>query len=289
MHSRVTILPPSPALSNDVMGYIVRRRVPPTHGGGGTPPTHFPANMYAAMTIVHSGHLLDPVDGSTTPPVSFSGAMTHDARRDYIDHPETTVVLFKPGRLTDVLRLPAGELTDRWHDGASVLSRAEQVDIIERMASQRSIARQLHVLEGLLERRLRRASPSRAATLAQFVQRLVWRLPHMTVRELADQTQLGERRLHRHVVDTFGVPPKALIRLARLQLSLLHVQAAARRTATTLASVAQASGFADPSHMARDFRQLVGQTPAVLRRRMEQSLPSEWAYELPQDLLHPLP
>jgi hypothetical protein len=32
----------------------------------------------------------------------------------------------------------------------------------------------------------------------------------------------------------------------------------------------------------------VGLTPALLRQRMAQSSPSEWAYELPQDLLHPM-
>jgi AraC-like DNA-binding protein len=288
MSSSVIVLPPSPSLAQDVMGYVVRRRPENMPREAPAFRTHFPANLYAALTIVHGGTLVDPASGLRTPPLSFSGAMTQGVSRDYIDAPETTVVLFKPGRLTDVLRLPAGEFTDRWHDGDALLSAQERSEIADRMASQRTVARQLHVLEGLLERRLRRKSPSRASVLARFVQQLVWRLPHMTVRELAEHTQMHERRLHRHFIDTFGVPPKVVIRLARLQLSLLHVQAAARQTTASMASVAQASGFADASHMARDFRSLIGQTPAMLRDRMARSAPSEWAFDLPQDLLHPL-
>lgn len=288
MNFRISILPPSPALAGDVMGYIVRRRTAGGAGGNATPPsTRFPANMYAALTLVHSGRLVDPSDGTVPPAISFSGAMTRDAARTYVDHPETTVVLFKPGRLTDVLRLPAGELTDRWVDAGALLRPHEHTELVDRVASQRTVARQVHVIETLLERRLRHAQTSRAAILARMVQQLVWRLPHMTVRDLAEHASIGERQLHRHFLNTFGLRPKALIRLARLQLSLWHVQQAARRAPRPLAEVAHAAGFADQSHMANDFKALVGQSPATLRDRMQGSLATEWAYELPQDLLHP--
>ena len=288
MSFRISVLPPSPALADDVMGYVVRRRAV------GAPPqldpfsAHFPANMYSALTIVHRGRLVDPVSGSVTAAVSFSGAMTREAVRNYHELPETTVVLFKPGRLTDLLRVPAGELTDRWLAGADVLTLAEQIEIDDRMAAQPTLAREIHVLEQVLERRLRRSRETRASTLSRTVQRLVWRLPHMTVSELAQQVGVGERQLHRHFHNTFGVPPKALIRLARLQLTLWHIQAAARQMQPTLATVAHDAGFADQAHMAKDFKALVGRSPTTLRQRMLESRPSDWAYELPQDMLHPL-
>lgn len=287
MEFSISVLPPSPALADDVMGYLVRRRG--AAAGPAAPFTsHFPANMYSAMTVVHRGQLRDTASGRMTPPVSFSGVMTREAGREYLDLPETTVVLFKPGRLTDMLRLSASELTDRWLPGNDLLTAAEQNEIADRMAAQATVARQVHVLEEIVERRLRRARASRALPLARLVQQLVWRLPHMTVRELADHAGLGERQLNRQFLAAFGVSPKALIRLARLQLTLWHVQAAAKRSRATLASVAQAAGFADQAHMTKDFRALVGRSPAFLRERMQRSLPSEWAYELRQDLLHPL-
>jgi AraC-like DNA-binding protein len=286
MSSRITILPPSPALAADVMGYVVRRRDDET-APAAAPPAAFPANMYSTLTLVHRGSLRDPATGRLTTGATFSGAMTREVTRDYLDQPETTVVLLKPGRLTDICRVPAHELTDRWIPADAILSAHEQLEVGERMAEQTSVARQIHVLEAVLERRLQRASHSRAVPLARLVQQLVWRLPHMTVSELADHAGLGERQLHRRFIDTFGVSPKVLIRLARLQLSLWHVQAMARRGSATLASVARRAGFADQAHMAKDFKALLGRSPAVLQRRMRLSMPSEWAYELPQDLLNP--
>ncbi|OUM02457.1 helix-turn-helix domain-containing protein [Variovorax sp. JS1663] len=288
MPSRVTLLPPSPALADEVMGYVVRRRSDDAAAGPASPAA-FPANLYATLTIVHSGSLRDPANGHATTGACFAGAMTREASREYIDEPETTVVLFKPGRLTDVCRLPAGELTDRWVDAGAVLSPRERLEISDRMPEQATVARQVHVLEMLLERRLQRASASRALPLARMVQRLFWQLPFMQVSALAEHAGLGGRQLHRRCLDTFGVPPRLLIRLARLQLSLWQVQAGARRGGPLLPSVARRSGFADHAHMAREFRALLGRSPGALRRRMALVQPSEWAYELPQDLLDPQP
>ena len=107
MSFRIHVLPPSPALAGDVMGYVVRRRT-----REGTPPqepfsAHFPANMYAALTIVHRGRLVDPA-GVATAPVSFSGAMTRDVQRDYHGLPETPTLL----RLAKALRCSVEALLD---------------------------------------------------------------------------------------------------------------------------------------------------------------------------------
>ncbi|MEW6707779.1 MAG: helix-turn-helix domain-containing protein [Pseudomonadota bacterium] len=281
---QITILPPSPALAEHVLFYVARRRA---RGGGPVAPwtLHFPANMYSALTLVHSGSLRDPCSGTLAPAAALSGTMSRTASREYLHTPETTVVVFKPGRLTDFCRLPATDLTDHWGDAASVFTLAEHIEVSDRMAAQPTVARQIVVLEQLLMRRFAARHTTQAAALAQAVKSLVWRLPHMRVQELAAQLGWGLRRIERRFADTFGVSPRMLIRLARLQLALVQMQ---RREPLPLARVALIAGFADQAHLAREVKALAGFTPSRLAPVLRSPGNSAWAFSAPQDSLAPL-
>jgi AraC-like DNA-binding protein len=287
MPFEVTFLPPSPLLAHDVLSYVARRLKPDAPPTAPSRIQRFPANMYSALTIVHRGHLRDPERGAT-PGVALSGAMTRSVSREYVDLPETTVVVFKPGRLTDLCRLPAHELTDQCADASSILPRTDLVEITDRMASQATLARQIMVLEQVLERRLA-ASPSiQARALARAIKAIVWKLPHMKVDALADHLGMGVRRLGRRFDATFGVSPRMMIRLARLQLSLWHLQRMNAVGAKGLTDVAFAAGFADASHLAREIHTFTGQTPSALLQAMKPSQHSNWSLTAPQDALSPI-
>src|SRR5262249_28234976 len=72
---------------------------------------------------------------------------------------------------------------------------------------------------------------------------------------------VGSRRLERAFLDQIAVPAKTFCRIVRFQ-SVLR-----RRTpesAAGWADLAVACGYADQSHLIRDFRQFAGETPAAL-------------------------
>lgn len=286
MAFQITVLPPSPDLAEHVLFYIARRRSP-----GATPPapwtTHFPANMYSALTIVHRGLLCDEHTAQRGPGAMLSGTMSEMVAREYHDWPETTVVVFKPGRLTDFCRLPASDLTDCWADSSAVFTLAEEMEIGDRMASQPTVARQVLVLEQLLRRRFAARLHTAARPLARALRSLVWRLPHMRVAELAEELGWGVRRLERRFQATFGVGPKMMIRLARLQFALAHLQLGSRGE-VPLASIAQATGFSDQAHLSRELKSLAGFAPTVLRAVFRCPGNSAWAFAVPQDSLAPL-
>lgn len=74
---------------------------------------------------------------------------------------------------------------------------------------------------------------------------------------------LSERQLLRRFRERVGYGPKTLQRILRMQRFLLLAQDRTR----TLAACAQAAGYADQAHMAREVRQLAGQLPHALARR----------------------
>lgn len=81
----------------------------------------------------------------------------------------------------------------------------------------------------------------------------------IAVDRLATATGMSRRHLERRFLDTTGISPKRLARIARFQhaLRVLRFAEAGRRCVTTAAEC----GYADQSHFIRDFRQLAGCSP----------------------------
>jgi AraC-like DNA-binding protein len=85
------------------------------------------------------------------------------------------------------------------------------------------------------------------------------RCGQVSVNALATATGLTQRHLERRFLDTVGVSPKRLARLARFQRALrLLNRRDMPRGGTETAAVC---GYADQAHFIRDFRSLAGCSP----------------------------
>jgi AraC-like DNA-binding protein len=78
---------------------------------------------------------------------------------------------------------------------------------------------------------------------------------------LARQSALSRRAFQMRFRAAVGLTPKELARLARLQATLRALD----HTESTVADVANESGFADQAHATRELRRVTGLTPARLR------------------------
>lgn len=109
--------------------------------------------------------------------------------------------------------------------------------------------------------------PVRSNRDAAFLRRLhtlVQRVacdPHGSVERLAQAMHLNRSHLTRRVRQLTGQTPQALLQAERLQ----RARSLLRSSALSVADVASASGFADPSYFARAFRQATGLTPSAYR------------------------
>jgi AraC-like DNA-binding protein len=79
------------------------------------------------------------------------------------------------------------------------------------------------------------------------------------VQDLADEVLLSPRQLRSLLVAELGLSPKQLLRLFRFHSVIGHL---ATRS-PSLADVAAASGYADQSHLTREFRQMAGCSPTT--------------------------
>jgi AraC-like DNA-binding protein len=175
------------------------------------------------------------------------------------DRDWTVCVRLHPGALFDLTGLSAAELTDR-----SVPLRAftgTGTPLLDELEDTHAPADAARIVMRLLDAQLRGsdASTVRAAPLL----RVLRTAPAHPLRDVAAELGLAPRTLHHVAVTAVGLSPRRITRILRLHGALF----AAIAGAGNWARIAAASGYADQSHLVREFRALLGEAPGAFMRR----------------------
>lgn len=165
-------------------------------------------------------------------------------------------ISFFPGAAGAFVGLPMPELAGLMASPDDVWPRAfrEAVAELEPLPPARRVARLAELLLGRLEPRREPGPQVREAVRLIRVSR-----GRVTVRWLASELNLSISQLERSFVRHVGVGPKLLARQTRV-CALAAEAAAPQRPGWAL--LAAKYGYADQSHLAREFRELTGLTPS---------------------------
>lgn len=168
---------------------------------------------------------------------------------------------FRPGGFKPFLQEAVSSLTDRVVPLTAVFGESA-ADLAQRVLAQREPQAAIGLLEAFL--RERRPEPDAQAELAgRIVSRIADDRDITRVEQVAESFDLNLRRLQRLFNDCVGVSPKWVIQRYRLH------EAAERLAAepeVDCAGLALELGYADQAHFIRDFKQLVGRSPAEYAR-----------------------
>lgn len=165
-------------------------------------------------------------------------------------------IRFRPGMARHFIQAGADELTDRQEDAQALLPLP-----LEAIAERVGGAGLFDEIDRHLASRLPGAAPvpSGADRMVSAIQ-----AAHGEIRLEAMAAQLGRspRQLQRQFLQTVGVTAKFYCRIVRAEraAALLSRSAGAR-----IADIAADAGYADQSHMTRDFERLRGASPAGRR------------------------
>ncbi|MGE3289390.1 MAG: helix-turn-helix domain-containing protein [Pseudonocardia sp.] len=162
-----------------------------------------------------------------------------------------------------VLGTPLEHLRGLTVDLADLLGRTGR-EIADRMHAEPTWSGRFALLDRLLLRRIA-DGPRPAPEVAHAWRRLVGSGGRLPIRLLAEETGWS----HKHLITMFrrqvGLPPRTAARLVRFDGVLRRVE---RPDRPAWEQVAADSGYADQSHLVRDFRAFAGTTPTGFVREV---------------------
>lgn len=187
-------------------------------------------------------HLGDPFAGQGS--CLAIGQMTRAISLQAVGKVRAFGITFRPEGAYAFTGFDQSELTDHIADAAAPQWR-------ERVGNGEPVA----ATEEMLRGRLRLAPDTRVACAVDLL------ADGWSVDEAADRCNWSPRQLERVIVTRTGLPPKLLGRLSRFQRALRL-----RKQGLAWAAVACDAGYADQSHLVREFRQFAGDPPSSLEQ-----------------------
>ena len=223
----------------------------------------FPASK--PQTVVADGrveiilHLAEPfsiagADGGLTrqADVLVSGQITGPVRLFGNGAGDVVGIRFRTAAAAAVLRAPLADLTDRVESLVHVDQRLAR-DLLAAARAHEDLAARAIALTCVLAKHVRRRQDPLVRTAAYALE------SGARIDGLAHSLGATSRTLERRVIAGTGLPPATLRRVMRFRRAFRLLDGAPRGT---WAEVATQSGFADQSHMIRDFRQFAGCSPS---------------------------
>lgn len=170
-------------------------------------------------------------------------------------------VKFAPGGFYPFLRAPLSTITDTTASVRSIFGTAG-VDLARSILARRTDAACVALVEDFLRRHVHERDDT-AIRMAQLVYAVARDRTILKVEDLAARAGTNTRMLQRLFAKYVGVSPKWVIQRYRLHEAAEQL---ADGGAVTQSALALSLGYSDQAHFVRDFKRIVGASPAAYAR-----------------------
>jgi AraC-like DNA-binding protein len=164
-------------------------------------------------------------------------------------------VRFAPGQSRHFIRAAARELTDA-HESTHGLLAFSLDAVSSALTDDRVFSR----IDSLIESHLSAVLPT-DSSIDRIIRRIGMMHGTERIEEIASLAGWSRRHLERVFLETVGVSAKFFSMIARANFAQGLLRSSMH---PSLAQVAIDAGYADQSHMSRDFRRLTGQSPCAI-------------------------
>jgi len=167
-------------------------------------------------------------------------------------------VRFRPGKASLFVREKIFELTDAQIPVRDFLGLSA-----EEVLCEGTFAFRRRRIETLLVSTLANSGSGETDALSHAVAAIDASHGEIRVRDLAARCNLSERQLERLFLERVGLSPKRYARIQRFRSVLHHLEDPTEPERPRLADIAAHFGYADQSHLHRDFKEFAHQIPLL--------------------------
>jgi AraC-like DNA-binding protein len=196
--------------------------------------------------------------GSLSQTASFVGGLSDAPTYTEYDGDQHGIQIdLTPLAASAVLGVPGSELTNRVIDLEDILGRRTP-ELVERLYEAPSWPERFAILDATLQHRLDGA-PVPAPEIAHAVHRLTASRGRALITDLREETGWSARHLATRFRRDVGLGPKLYGRVLRFEHATKLLE---HNDGTQIAEIALECGYYDQAHLARDFREFAGTSPA---------------------------
>jgi AraC-like DNA-binding protein len=227
-----------------------------------------PVNVYACLNIITNGDVkICRASGESLPRIFLTGPFTAPVRTFASAPLNSLSIVLQPWLLKSWFDLDLKNMVNAILDAAYVPRLTDPV-VVDAL---RSATFQPNLLESALKILSVRQSDSGhvASIMANLLQET------QSISETASRLGIGVRQFERRFARNFGLNPKEWVRIKRFEKSLVKLV----DDNESLANVAAETGYADQSHMTRDYRRATGLTPSQTKEGINKNIPGYWAFK----------
>ncbi len=190
------------------------------------------------------------------------GVVTGRFRQLLQDQGQVFGVKFRPGAFYPFVKQPVSGFTDRTVDAAGVFG-PECLALEDELLSIEDEGKMVETAEAFLRERLPERDPNVEA-INEVVDTIIADGTILKVDDVVEQLDLNKRGLQRLFSQYVGVSPKWVIMRYRLHEA---AEMLAQGEVGDWAALALDLGYFDQAHFIKDFKSIVGQTPAEYARQ----------------------
>ncbi|TXI37841.1 MAG: AraC family transcriptional regulator [Nitrosomonas sp.] len=231
-------------------------------------PGTVPANVYACLNVITDGNVkICEASGESLPHLFLTGPFTAPVKTFASAPLNSLSIVLQPWLLQTWFDLDLRDMANAIIDAAYVprLSDPAVVDAIRFATFQPSLLESALAMLSVPHL----DSDHEASVMANLL------LGTQNISETASRHGISVRQLERRFARNFGLSPKEWLRIKRFEGSLVKLA----DDKESLANVAADAGYADQSHMTRDYRRTTGFTPNQTRDGMNSETPGYWAFK----------
>lgn len=231
-------------------------------------PGTVPANVYACLNVITSGDVkICSTSEESLPRIFLTGPFTAPVRTFASAPLNSLSIVFQPWLLQSWFDLDLRNMVNAIIDAAYVPRLTDPVIV----AALQSATSQPSLLE--LTLKILSVPQSDSGHEASIMANVL--LETQSIAETASRQGVSVRHFERRFARNFGLSPKQWLRVKRFEASLVKLS----NDRETLANVAADAGYADQSHMTRDYRRATGFTPSQTKEGMSKDKPGYWAFK----------
>jgi AraC-like DNA-binding protein len=176
------------------------------------------------------------------------------------------IVVFQPDGLNKLLGLPANELQNHIIRTEDIFGR-DGLQLAERLFEKNTTQEKIDILNTFFIELVLKQTLKTEILISPTLNFIFRNKGIVTLNQLIKFTGYTERHIERKFLEAIGMTPKKFINIVKLHNFLKHLNDKPGKA--NLTQIAYEAGYADQSHLIKEFKKHTGMTPGLYNNKSE--------------------